>query len=213
MSSDDDRHLTTTSYAMLGLLATRPWATYELTKQMRRSLHHVWPRAESNVYAEAKRLVAAGLVTTETRRTGKRARTIYTITPAGLAALRRWLGGASGPDRLESETMLKVLFANHGTKAELLANLRHYAAAAEAARAFWQELAAEYLRGERPFPERVHINALFFRWKWQQIETDARWARWAIAEVESWPDTTAPADPAATLAPFRAALEPAPGPG
>ena len=90
--SSDDRHLTTTGYAMLGLLATRPWSTYELTKQMRRSLHHVWPRAESNVYAEAKRLVAAGLVTTETRRTGKRARTIYTITPAGLAALRRWLG-------------------------------------------------------------------------------------------------------------------------
>ena len=40
------RKLTPTSYAILGLLALRPWSAYELTKQVRRSLHFCWPRAE-----------------------------------------------------------------------------------------------------------------------------------------------------------------------
>ena len=58
--SSTERELTTTSYAILGLLAVRPWSTYELAAQMRRNLHYFWPRAESNVYAEPKRLVAGG---------------------------------------------------------------------------------------------------------------------------------------------------------
>jgi hypothetical protein len=32
-----------------------------MTKQMRRNLRYFWPRAESNLYAEAKRLVDEGL--------------------------------------------------------------------------------------------------------------------------------------------------------
>ena len=53
--------LTTTSYAILGLLAIRPWSTYELARQMQRDLRFVWPRAESNLYAEPKKLIAHGL--------------------------------------------------------------------------------------------------------------------------------------------------------
>jgi hypothetical protein len=49
------RELTTTSYAILGLLAIRPWSTYELARQMQRDLRFVWPRAESCMKAGAKR--------------------------------------------------------------------------------------------------------------------------------------------------------------
>ena len=35
--------LTTTSYAILGLLAVKPWTTYELAQQMRRALGQFWP--------------------------------------------------------------------------------------------------------------------------------------------------------------------------
>lgn len=62
------RPLTTTSFAILGLLAIQPWSTYELAQLMRRSLQFVWPRAESNLYAEPKRLVDAGLATAEVER-------------------------------------------------------------------------------------------------------------------------------------------------
>ena len=52
--------LSTTSYAVLGLLSLRSWTTYELAQQMGRSLDRIWPRAESKVYEEPKKLVANG---------------------------------------------------------------------------------------------------------------------------------------------------------
>ena len=55
-SKSQTRALTTTSYGVLSVLAIGEHSTYELTRQMRRSLHYLWPRAESNVYAEPRRL-------------------------------------------------------------------------------------------------------------------------------------------------------------
>jgi len=53
----------------------------------------------------------------------------------------------------------------------------------------------EYLAGQDPFPERVHINVLCYRLIWDYAETAASWAAWAIDEVERWPpDVTAPKD-------------------
>jgi DNA-binding PadR family transcriptional regulator len=206
MSTRAEHQLTSTSYAILGLLATRSWSTYELAKQMRRSLHHVWPRAESNIYAEPKRLVEFGLATAETQTLGRRPRTLYTITPKGRRTLARWLSTDSSPSRFESETLVKVLFGNHGTKDELLENLRRFAAEAGKAKEFWAEIADSYARGEFEFPERVHINALFFRLMWEHTATHIRWAEWAIEQVEQWPKTAEPADIDEALEVFRAVL-------
>ena len=206
MSSADARQLTTTSYAILCLLAIRPWSTYELAKQMRRSLHHIWPRAESNVYAEPKRLVEAGLATAKAETVGKRARTLYTITPKGEEALKRWLGTDSAPSRFESETLVKVLFGNYGTKDALLANLRRFAEEAAAVKTLWSVVAEEYDRGVDAFPDRAHVNALIFRWVWEQAKLNAWWAEWAIERVESWEDVAVPVAVDASLEEFRAAL-------
>ena len=75
--------LTTTSYAILGLLAIRPWSTYELARQMQRDLRFAWPRAESNLYAEPKKLIAHGLATASSEPRGKRRRTVYTTVTRG----------------------------------------------------------------------------------------------------------------------------------
>ena len=206
MSTTDGRLLTTTSYAILGLLAARPWSTYALAKQMRRSLQHIWPRAESNIYAEPKRLVEAGLATAEVETVGKRARTVYSITDEGLRALVRWLSTESAPSRFESETLVKVLFGNYGTKDVLLANLRRFADEAAATRAFWKLVADDYIHGRHAFPERMHVNALVFRWNSEQAKTNESWAEWAIAQVESWADTATQADLEASFETFRAAL-------
>ena len=160
MSSADDRQLTTTSYAILCLLAVRPWSTYELAKQMRRALNHIWPRAESNVYAEPKRLVDAGLAHAEAQRVGKRPRTVYTITPQGREAVEQWLRTESAPSRIESEALVKVLFGNYGTKETLLTNLRAFAAEAVAVKELESAVASEYDRGMNEFPERLHVNSL-----------------------------------------------------
>ena len=55
---------------------------------MQRNVHFYFPRVESQIYAEPKRLVAAGLAEATAEMTGKRARTVYAITEAGRAELR-----------------------------------------------------------------------------------------------------------------------------
>jgi PadR family transcriptional regulator AphA len=208
MSSRDGNQLTTTSYAILGFLAIRPWSTYALAKQMRRTLHHIWPRAESNIYAEPKRLADLGLAKAVRESVGERPRTIYRITAKGRRAFERWLATDSSATRFESEALVKVLFGNHGSKDELLANLQRFADEAAAAQEFWTEVATEYADGRSPFPERVHINSLFFRLMWEQAQTHERWARWAIDHVRSWPGVATPADVEGALEVFRDALRP-----
>lgn len=184
------RKLTSTSYAILGLLGLRPWSAYELTKQVRRSLHFCWPRAETRLYQEPKNLVEQGLVEATTSANGRRSRTEYAITAEGRQALRSWLGEASAPPRLESEALLRIFFAEHGTKEDLLTTLAELEAQALADRRQAVAQAAEYLAGTAPFPERVHILGLFGRFTLGYTALVAEWARWAQTQVEGWPDVT-----------------------
>jgi PadR family transcriptional regulator, regulatory protein AphA len=198
VSSRDEHQLTTTSYAILCLLAIQPWSMYALAKQMRRDLHYVWPRAESNIYVEPKRLVELGLARAEVQQTGKRSRTIYSITQKGRRVLPRWLATESAPSRYESETLLKILYGNYGTKDDLLANLHAFAAEAEQAKAGELKFAEEYTRGEHQVPEPLHLSTLFVRLMFDQAQTRQRWAEWALSQVETWPDAVA-GDAEATL--------------
>jgi len=54
------RALSTTTYAVLSLIADHPRSACELAKQMDRSVRFYWPRATSRVYEEPKKLVALG---------------------------------------------------------------------------------------------------------------------------------------------------------
>src|SRR3954451_25128757 len=107
--------LTTTSYAILGLLALRSWTTYELAKQMQRTLHYFWPRAESRLYEEPKNLVAQGLAVAEKTFVGKRPSTVYSITPAGRQTLEGWLKTPPAGPVLEFEGIVRVFLADLGT--------------------------------------------------------------------------------------------------
>ena len=192
--------LTSTSYAILGLLAIRPWSTYELTKLFGRSVQYVMPRSEANRYLEAKRLVDAGLATAVDATVGQRRRTEYRITAAGRRALDAWLASPARPSELESEGMLKVLFADRAPVETLLARIAEIGAEAAAVEAPWRDLAREYAGGDGLFPERIHVNALFWVLldRWAQVRAD--WARWATMEVESWGASGGTPDPAAMQA-------------
>ena len=182
------------SFAILGLLAIRPWSTYELTKLLGRSAQYVMPRTEASRYQEPKRLVEAGLATAADEGVGQRPRTVYTITPAGHEALADWLERPAKPTELESEALLKVLFGNMASLPTLLARIEEVGAEAEAVEAPWRSIAREYADGEGPFPERIHINALFWVLldRWARLR--AEWAQWAAMEVASWPDEQGPVD-------------------
>jgi DNA-binding PadR family transcriptional regulator len=180
--------LTTTSYAVLGLLSIRPWSSYELTQQMDRSLGRIWPRAVSKLYEEPKKLVSEGLARSSTERNGERTRTMYTITAKGRRALAAWLQEPGEGPVLEFEQMLKVFFAENGTKSDLLASL---AAARDWATARCQESLAigeQYREGIGPFPERLPELQLTSRFLTDFYLLVEEWAGWARSIVDTWPE-------------------------
>lgn len=187
-----NRQLTTTSYAILGLLAVKPWATYEMAKQLQRSLHFFWPRAESNLYAEPKRLVEAGLAEAREEWNGDRKRSVYSITDEGRDAFREWLATPPAAQRVESEAYLRILFGNSGTKTDLMSALERLEADGTSQVGHFATLGGDYARGEGPFPERIHVNALIASLGIAQGRALADWARWAKAEVSEWGDTSTP---------------------
>ena len=191
--------MTTTSYAILGLLAVKPWTTHELVQQVDRSLRRLWPRAQSKLYEEPKKLVADGYAKATDDSVGRRRRTRYTITAKGRRGLAAWLSQPGDGPALEFEQLVKIHFADSGSKADVLANL-------DAARAWVlrenQEnvaVARAYLAGEGAFPQRAALNQLGGRFLTEFYVTVARWVDWASALVVSWPDdvTEAPFDMAA----------------
>ena len=198
--------LTPTSYAILALLNIRPWSTYELTKLFGRSVQYVMPRTEASRYQEPKRLVESGLAIAEQTTTGRRPRTVYSITPAGREALDAWLAEPAAPTQLESESLVKILFGNMASKEVLLDRIREFGAEAAAMEEPWRAIAREYAGGGGPFPERVHINALFWVMLDRWARMRAEWAEWAAREVESWPDERGPANLADSRAILRRML-------
>lgn len=180
--------LTTTSYVILGLLALRRWSTYELAQQMKRSIHYYWPRVESHIYEEPKKLVAHGLATATREYAGRRRRTVYAITDDGRKALQTWLAEPGRGPLVEFEGLVKVLFAEQAGKDELLATLGSIRTEAEETRQHHAELAADLAETGGPFPDRLHVNALVFKFMWDHAEMLLRWVTWAEEEVARWPD-------------------------
>jgi len=180
--------LTTTSYAILGLLAVRPWTTYELTQQMDRSLRRVWPRAKSKLYEEPKKLVALGLAGATEEPVGRRPRTVYAITAKGRRALAEWLGRPGEGPVLEFEQLLQISFAENGTKQDALATLAATRAWAVEQNEENLAVAHAYLAGEGLFQQRVAQNSLGGRFLTDYYAMVKEWAEWATGLVEQWPD-------------------------
>jgi len=113
--------LTPTSYALLGLLARKPQSAYELNSLMQNSLIRVyWPRVESHVYSEPKKLLRHELVSEKKGKTKGRNRTVYTITARGRKALKEWLSSDAEVElRMQAEFMLKLLLSDSGTVADV----------------------------------------------------------------------------------------------
>ncbi len=180
--------LTTTSYSILGLLAVKPWTTHELVQQVDRSLRRIWPRAQSKLYEEPKKLVAHGYADASDDSVGRRRRTKYTITTKGRRALAAWLREPGTGPSLEFEQLVKISFTDSGSKADILTNLA-------AARAWVLEqnqenlaTARAYLDGSGAFPERAALNQLAGRFLTDFYVMVDQWVDWASELVEAWPD-------------------------
>jgi DNA-binding PadR family transcriptional regulator len=184
--------VTTTSHAILGLLSLRPWTTYELAKQVQRSLGWFWPRAERKLYDEPKRLVAAGLAKSSREMTGARPRTVYTVTARGRTALRRWLDETPAPPSLEFEGLVKVFFADGGTLEQLRTTLRAIAATSDGRLEVLEAKVEQNEAADVPFPDRRAINQVALQFQLDHERTIGTWARWALEQTADWRSTTDP---------------------
>jgi DNA-binding PadR family transcriptional regulator len=180
---------TPTTFAVLGQLAWGEATTYELVKAMRRNLRFMWSRTESRIYDEARRLVDAGLLTATRGRTGRRRRTVYAITAAGVEALRGWLATPPRTIALEHEPLLRVFLGARAKPEDLLAAIEATRAHADEMLAIGRPLAREYLDGVHPQQQEVHLRALTFDYLFSWALLNRRWSERAAREVRRWRDT------------------------
>lgn len=178
---------TTSSYALLGLLAIQPWTAYDLARQARRSMRLFWPRSEAHIYAEVKRLVGWEFATSTTERTGNRSRTSYAITPAGRAALQAWLATPPAGPQFEIEGLLRLLLADQGSKEDALQAVRTTRDAIAGSYAIGIEQMRSYLVDGGPFPARAHLVALLAGFSADFAEAALDWCDAAEAEIVGWP--------------------------
>lgn len=183
------RKLTTSSYAVLALLDLKPWTGYQLTQQAQRSLRYAWPKSERLLYSEPKKLVELGFATTQQEDLGGRTRNVYTITEEGRSALNEWTKTRTQPPRLEIEALLRLLFADNGSREDLLAVLDEFESDIDDHHQAIVELMGTYLHGEHPFPERTHLSVLFATFQIEMFKSIESWIEFARGEIDDWPST------------------------
>ena len=181
--------MTTSSYAVLSLLDLKPWTGYELTQQAQRSLRYAWPKSERLLYSEPKKLVELGLATAHQEESGGRTRNVYTITEAGRQELTEWTTTRTLPPRLEIEALLRLLFADQGSRQDVLGALGEFEDDIGEHHQAIVELMGSYLDGGHPFPERTHLSVLFATFQIEIFKTIERWIEFARGEIAEWPTT------------------------
>jgi len=188
--SEDDspKQLTTTSYAVLAQLALRPWSTYELARQRIRYFRYVWPRAESAIYREVKRLAAMGLIAAKREYVGKRPRTLYSITGAGRQVLREWLDTPVSPFAMDFEAMIRLFIAPLGTTDQIVATLEQVRSDAQEMLHFGGAVKQEFLEGRAVLQDQAYIRALAVDFFVSLLRTVDSWAERTLAEIEGWTD-------------------------
>ena len=182
--------LSPTSFALLALLSIRSWSAYELTRYMREStLRAVWPRAESHIYSEVKRLEKSELASSTVAHQGGRKRSVYNITPEGREALRSWIREPSRRVSYESEAMLKVAYAEHGGIEELRGNIGEMRDEALDDLSIMAGVFQAIVESEdHVLPNRRSHNALVSRFILEMIEARLRWVEYAEEYLADWED-------------------------
>ena len=180
--------LTTTSYAVLTQVAVRSWSSYELAQQRVRYFRYVWPRAESAIYREAKRLSSMGLIEGKKEYTGKRARTVYSITREGKEVLREWLGTPISPFSMDFEAMLRIWVAPLGTKDEVIGTLKQVRADVQEMLEFAGQVKQEFIDGINVTQDQAYLRSLPVDFFISLLNTVAAWVERTLAEIETWDD-------------------------
>src|SRR5262245_46714684 len=101
-----------TGYVILGLLGLQPMSGYEIKAFVDKTVRFFWAASYGQIYPELRRLAEAGLVTGDSKPSGGRRKTVYSLTKAGRRELRDWLAIEPGELEMRDEGLLKLFFAD-----------------------------------------------------------------------------------------------------
>src|SRR5690349_18369884 len=110
------------SYAILGLLAIEPMSGYDIRKFVKEVLSNFWNESYGRIYPALAELTRQRLARRRLQRQrGKPDRHVYQITSQGRTELQAWLRRPPQPIQIRSEASLKLFF---GANLSLQENLR-----------------------------------------------------------------------------------------
>jgi PadR family transcriptional regulator AphA len=103
---------TAVTWAVLGLLGSKPLSGYDIKRAVDRTIRHFWAASYGQIYPELKRLEEAGWIAGKDADRGGRTRRVYRITAAGRRRLEGWLHGYETRIELRDESLLRLFFAD-----------------------------------------------------------------------------------------------------
>lgn len=108
-------------YAILGFLSYAPLSGYDLKKSFDKSLGHLWPADQSQIYRTLSQLLEDRLLEVETfPREDRLARKVYYITDEGLDELRHWLTTSLNLSVHRQQFLLQLHFGSRLSDDEIL---------------------------------------------------------------------------------------------
>jgi DNA-binding PadR family transcriptional regulator len=138
---------------------------------MARTLRWFWPRAESGIYAETKRLHAEGLLTARPAPAddgSRRTKTVYSLSAAGRQRLRAWLATPPASVQLFIEPFLRLHLARAGNIEDLRASVQAAEQIADYLLQTAVEVGEEFLAGRHLFQQDLALRGLLFDGLWGQ---------------------------------------------
>jgi len=111
-------------HAILVSLSEHPASGLDLTRRFDRSIGFFWSATHQQIYKVLRRMEDAGWVESETvGQTGRREKTVYTVTPEGERALAQWIAETTPREAFRSELAVKMRAAAYGDRTALLTDI------------------------------------------------------------------------------------------
>jgi DNA-binding PadR family transcriptional regulator len=139
---ENNKGLSTTEYAVLGLLNFGESSGYDLARAAARSIDYMWAPSRSQIYKVLPRLVAAGLATSRSVEQQRHPdKELYRLTSAGRKTLAAWVQDVEeDPEGGVGVFLLKLFFGWSAPPDAALAQLDAYRRLLERRLADYEEM-------------------------------------------------------------------------
>lgn len=176
-------------HALLATLLEGEASGYDLSKSFDASVANFWMATPQQLYKELEAMQARGLVTAriveQDRRPNKR---LYSLTEAGLAALREFTAQPAKLTAIRDELLVKVQAADIGDGAAVRAAIAHRLELSRAKLARYDRMRARLLAGrteEEYFDEVDRVGPYLTLMRGRAFEKEnIRWAERALDVLE-----------------------------